>query len=273
MKGKIPEKLYKACGGDSTWSSYGVSNREYGWQKFVEIDLEKITLRRLERLRDMIAPYTASIRGTKTLVRDIETWIRVLANEKTGITARTVEQPLAGTRLRRVGKGRSGLHITVKLVRNGQLVCDVDTSQTYRTAREVEEWLADWKGFDRKYHGAPAPKWNQIRVDGEPHPHRGKPMTVCQLKALDSGSLVWVKVKESGEEFARVDGPCVFTREAITRCMFTQKYAGMDFDLNDSDVPKSDDAKLAWEDGDGTEIRIHHVRLVPYFYVETRKTS
>jgi hypothetical protein len=92
MKGKIPEKLYKACGGDSTWSSYGVSNREYGWQKFVEIDLEKITLRRLERLRDMIAPYTASIRGTKTLVRDIETWIRVLANEKTGITARTVEQ-------------------------------------------------------------------------------------------------------------------------------------------------------------------------------------
>ncbi len=55
MKGKIPEKLYKACGGDSTWSSYGVSNREYGWQKFVEIDLEKITLRRLERLRDMIA--------------------------------------------------------------------------------------------------------------------------------------------------------------------------------------------------------------------------
>ena len=93
------------------------------------------------------------------------------------------------------------------------------------------------------------------------------------LKALDSGSLVWVKVKESGEEFARVDGPCVFTREAITRCMFTQKYAGMDFDLNDSDVPKSDDAKLAWEDGDGTEIRIHHVRLVPYFYVETRKTS
>jgi hypothetical protein len=203
----------------------------------------------------------------------------LVATVKSGWSS--TDQPIAGTRLRRVGKGRSGLHITVKLVRNGQLVCDVDTSQTYRTAREVEEWLADWKIFDRKYHGAPAPKWNQIRVDGEPHPHRGKPMTVCQLKALDSGSLVWVKVKEHGEEFARVDGPCVFTRDAISvgrfvhssRCMFTQKYGGVDFDLNDSDVPKSDDAKLAWEDGDGTEIRIHHVRLVPYFYVETRKTS
>lgn len=184
----------------------------------------------------------------------------------------STDQPLAGTRLRRVGKGRSGLHITVKLVRNGQLVCDVDTSQTYRTAREVEEWLADWKVFDRKYHGAPAPNWNQVFVEGEPHPARGKPMTVCQLKALPSGSLVWVKVKEPGEDGVREDGPCVFTREAITRCVFTRSYGGMDFDLNDRDVPKSDDAKLIWEDdNDGTTFRLNHVRLVPYVYVEKKR--
>lgn len=184
----------------------------------------------------------------------------------------STDSPLAGTRLRNVGKGRGGLQILVRLVRNDQLVCDVDTSETYRTAREVEEWLADWKIFHRTYHGAPAPNWNQVFVEGEPHPVRGKPMTVCQLKALPSGSLVWVKVKEPGEDGVRVDGPCVFTREAVTRCMFARKYGGMDFDLNDRDVPKSDDAKLTWEDdNDGTTFRLNHVRLVPYVYVEKKR--
>jgi hypothetical protein len=194
------------------------------------------------------------------------------ANPSLGLTATvkksesSTDSPIAGTRLRSIGKGRNGLHILVKLVRNGQLVCDVDTSRTYRTAREVEKWLEKWKMFNRTYHGAPAPSWNQVHVEGEPRPTRGRPMTVGQLKVLDDTKLVWVRLKEHGEDFYRCDEACTFTRKG-TEYLFD----GMDFDLTDRGVPKGDGERLVWDDNENM-IGIYHVRLVPYAFGGKKKS-
>lgn len=91
MKAKIPEKLYRIVGGHETWKHYGVSNdRELGWQKYVQIDLEQITAKRLERLAELVAPHS-SIRGAAMLLKDIRAWVRV-ANRDKSVKPRTVEQ-------------------------------------------------------------------------------------------------------------------------------------------------------------------------------------
>jgi hypothetical protein len=61
---------------------------------------------------------------------------------------------IAGTRLRRQGKGCNGYLLVVTLVRTGEVVCEVDTSKRYEYASEAEEWLAKWRSYDRQYHRA-----------------------------------------------------------------------------------------------------------------------
>lgn len=92
MKAKIPEKLYRAVGGHETWKHYGVTSadRELGWRKYVEIDLEQITAKRLERLAELVAPHS-SIKGAAMLLKDIRAWARVARKDKS-VKPRTVEQ-------------------------------------------------------------------------------------------------------------------------------------------------------------------------------------
>jgi len=61
----------------------------------------------------------------------------------------STDSKVAGTRFRRQGKGRKGVRLVVKLVKTGEVVCDHDSSQTYRTNDEVERWLEKWAKGDR----------------------------------------------------------------------------------------------------------------------------
>lgn len=74
----------------------------------------------------------------------------------------STDRPIAGTRLRHPGKGRSGYRLIVgvtALVKGrpdphrgygrGVLLIH-DSSETYRTNAEVEEWLAAWEGAGRR---------------------------------------------------------------------------------------------------------------------------
>lgn len=90
MKTKIPEKLWAALGGEETFKHYGLSGRELGWKKYVEIDLEQITPKRLERLAELVTPHT-KIKGGAMLLKDIRAWLRVSKNDR-GVKPRTVEQ-------------------------------------------------------------------------------------------------------------------------------------------------------------------------------------
>lgn len=94
MKCKIPEKLFKATGGAKTWQHYGVdenSHRSLDWKKYVELDLEQITVPRLKRLVEMLSPHS-QIRGAAMMIRDIKTWMRVATEGDQSVKARTIEQ-------------------------------------------------------------------------------------------------------------------------------------------------------------------------------------
>ena len=91
MKAKIPEKLWKAMGGLQTFKHYGITtDRELGWRKYAEIDLEQITPKRLLRLAETVAPHS-SIKGAAMLLKDIRAWARISAKDHT-TKPRTVEQ-------------------------------------------------------------------------------------------------------------------------------------------------------------------------------------
>lgn len=94
MKAKIPEKLFYATGGVETWKHYGITDadRDLSWKKYIEIDLEQFTAKRLQRLADMIEPYS-KIRGAAMLLKDIRTTFRMATKEGKGaVKPRTVEQ-------------------------------------------------------------------------------------------------------------------------------------------------------------------------------------
>jgi len=90
MKAKIPEKLWKALGGEATFKHYGLDGREMGWQKYAQIDLEQITPKRLQRLAEMVEPHTR-IKGAAMLLKDIKAWLRVSKKDQS-VKPRTVEQ-------------------------------------------------------------------------------------------------------------------------------------------------------------------------------------
>jgi len=79
----------------------------------------------------------------------------------------STDSRIAGTRFRRPGKGRNGLKLTVRLVRTGEVVCQVDTSQSYQFTGEAIQWLQDWRDGRRVYHrvrlGGPVPGESQKR--------------------------------------------------------------------------------------------------------------
>lgn len=90
MKAKIPEKLWKALGGKDTFKHYGLDGRDLGWQKYTTINLEQISESRLRRLEEMVAPHSR-IRGAGMLLKDIQTWRRIVRNDKS-VKPRSVEQ-------------------------------------------------------------------------------------------------------------------------------------------------------------------------------------
>jgi len=173
----------------------------------------------------------------------------------------STDQPLAGTRFRRPGKGRKGLRIRVQLLRNGEAVCDVDTSETYRSAKEVEEWLANWKIFQRRYKGVAAPRYNQSLVEGELQASRGQLLTAQQLKALPDGAPIWVRIKTRGEDYAHVDDVYRFDRLGTSYTVL-HSGGGVGFDLATAKGSKT----LSWTDGNDT-VSIYRVRLKEYKYV------
>ncbi len=144
------------------------------------------------------------------------------------------------------------------LVRTRKLVAEVDTSNGYERVSEIEEWLARWKDFDRQYHRAPSPHFNDLRVEGELHAYCGRPMRVGELKKLPDNSLVWVRLKEHGEDFKRMNGAYRFTRNGGN-----YQFPGMDFTLTDIYVPKGDSEKLSWAEDD-CSLAVNHVRLTPW---------
>lgn len=183
----------------------------------------------------------------------------------------STDTKVAGTRFRRQGRGRKGLKLTVVLVRTGKPVCEVDTSTGYERAADAFRWLSDWRAYDRRYHRAPAPRFNQHFVEGEPRPSRGRVLTYDQLVALKTGDRVWVRVKEHGEDFRRIDGACVLTKEddneGRIRTMGQEMpirflFGHIDFSSTDLDMPKGFE-KLSWDDGEN-EISLARVVLTPH---------
>lgn len=174
----------------------------------------------------------------------------------------STDSPIPGTRLRNVGKGRKGLQILVWLVRNGKLVCDVDTSQTYRSAREVEEWLAKWKVFDRTYKGAPAPHYRQYRVEGELQASRGRVLTAAQFEGLATDAPIWVRIKTHGEDdFHQVDEVNYFGHQGARSFS-----SALDFNRHDPRIPQGDE-KLLWDEPD-CSVGLYKVKLTPYKHEE-----
>ena len=78
----------------------------------------------------------------------LKTLGRIIEETFPGYTAKieqgycNTDSKIPGTRLRRPGKGRYGNRL---IVRNaaGEVVLDHNSAETYRTNREVEEWIED----------------------------------------------------------------------------------------------------------------------------------
>jgi hypothetical protein len=199
----------------------------------------------------------------RTIAADINADPKLGLKAKVESSYSSTDSDIPGTRLISKGRGREGLHITVRLVRNDKLVCDVDTSETYRTAREVRKWLAEWRIFNRTYHGAPSPNFHQYHVEGESKASRGRVMTLGQLKALAETELVWVRVKDHSETYARIDGVESFHRDGPT-FVFS---GGAVLDLRRLNAPKNDADKLFWDNSE-SRFGIYRIRLTPYVYVK-----
>lgn len=92
MKTKIPEKLWEVTGGLETWKHYnvGTNDRDFGYQKYVMLDLSTLTGKRLLRLVEIIEPHSR-IKGAAMMLKDIRAWLRVMKGDST-VKPRTVEQ-------------------------------------------------------------------------------------------------------------------------------------------------------------------------------------
>jgi hypothetical protein len=119
MKVKIPEQLWKLSKG--AFAKYGLSDRELGWQKYVDLDLSTLHPKRVERLLKEVEPHT-KIRGVGMMVRDIKTWLKVSAGDHSA-KPRSVEQFCA--------------LLT-------QLLTDVPGHRVYERDERSETWLASY---------------------------------------------------------------------------------------------------------------------------------
>jgi len=164
---------------------------------------------------------------------------------------------VAGTRFRRQGKGRTGLKLVVTSVRLKRPVCEVDTAQFYENARDAIEWLEKWRRFVRHFHRVPTMGEGHV-VPGEPKVSRGRVLTAKQLRALPSGSFVWVRVKEHGEDFYRMNDALPLTKTDCNEgriltigqeMPINYAFPGIDFDSTDADMPTGDE-RLSWDDGE-----------------------
>ena len=92
-------------------------------------------------------------RRLKTIAKWINEWM-----SQDGYRAEIVEgycntdRKIPGTRLKHPGKGRWGNRIIVK--KNGKVVLDHNSTETYRTNSEVEEWVSKelWRNQDKQFH-------------------------------------------------------------------------------------------------------------------------
>lgn len=173
----------------------------------------------------------------------------------------------AGLRYRtHTGKGRKGLRLVVTLLRTGKVVCEHDSSETYRTNSEVEDWLTKWERFDRHFKGHCESDGGHM-VIGEKKAGRGNVYTADEFEALPTGTLVWVRVKENGEEFHRINEALPLTRvdhnEGRVRTVgqpmpVDYVFPGIDFSSIDVDLPGGGE-RLDWNDGEN-DISLARVR-------------
>ena len=75
----------------------------------------------------------------KTLAKQIESLGLGLKCEIRPVTVST-DRHIAGTRLRRVGNGRTGNRLTVRDTQ-GRIILQHDSAETYRRNSDVEDWI------------------------------------------------------------------------------------------------------------------------------------
>jgi len=77
MKVKVSEQLYRTVGASKMAPFAVVEEGKFGWQKFVEVDLDTFSVAQLKKFSDLIKSHR-DVRGTPTLLYDIATWIKAL---------------------------------------------------------------------------------------------------------------------------------------------------------------------------------------------------
>lgn len=90
MQVRLPELLAKLMG-KKMRDMLEIDDSDFTWKKYADIDLRKIKTPALHEFRDAIEPHIRKVRGGRTLLKDIDTWLAVIekgAHPK----ARTVRQ-------------------------------------------------------------------------------------------------------------------------------------------------------------------------------------
>jgi hypothetical protein len=91
----------------------------------------------------------------------------------------STDQPVRGTRLRKPGRGRKGVKVTLyprsrDTFRANTIIYTHDTSQTYRKHAEARAWVADFlNGHVQSLRGPiTARRYVNARVNGRRHLHK-----------------------------------------------------------------------------------------------------
>lgn len=134
MKVRIPTDLFVAHR-DTLEKKFGLQFRN--WQTYSLANLRSFDEKQLEKLRDLFAK-TDEIRGAKTLIRDISTWLGVLTSKSGGkkAKARSLQQSEAllieylrkaprHHLYKRVDQGANGVFLSY-------YVCNIEYQQPYR---------------------------------------------------------------------------------------------------------------------------------------------
>jgi len=126
------------------------------------------------------------------MARRLKTIAKYINENLPGLTATvnsswsSTDQKAAGYRyITNPGKGRSGNRL--KVFSQGTLVFDHDSSKTYRTNDEVEQWLADYeagKCIDPFWRFSPGKAAKHCDTPGCPKHDKYPKLTAAQLKTL-----------------------------------------------------------------------------------------
>lgn len=89
MQVRIYKELFKAVG-KSFFESYNIYETRYGYSSFDSLDLEHISKEKVLKLAEAVSPHI-EIRGTKRLLTDINTWLKMAENGSGDAKPRTAQ--------------------------------------------------------------------------------------------------------------------------------------------------------------------------------------